>query len=219
MPDGPTDDVRTAASRAGLDATGRDGGPATSPEYRVQPERTVGLLATALARLHSISPPGGPTDPPAATMGEGPALDPLRVARAVQDALAEGRLAGPAAGSVYGHLPVERLVEVLVSGAQDVADRSGAAVLCHGAPTLEHLWCDRGEVVGFVEWRRAVWADPYLDLAIAARDVAGVLTPLLVPELFERYGETRPDPIRVDWWALAAELTGAFELGGGTEPG
>ena len=218
MPDGPTDDVRAAASRAGLDATGRHGGPATSPEYRVQPERTVGLLASALGRLHSISAGDQPVDPRAATMGERAVLDALRVAQAAQEALSEGRLAEPDAGSVYGHLPVERLVEVLVSGAPDVADRSGAAVLCHGAPTLEHLWCDRGEVVGFVEWQRAVWADPYLDLAIAARDVAGVLTPLLVPELFERYGETRPDPIRVDWWALAAELTGAFDPGGGTEP-
>lgn len=219
MPDGPTDDVRTAATRAGLDATGRDGGPATSPEYRVQPERTVGLLASALGRLHSISAGDQPVDPRAATMGERAVLDPVRVADAAQEALSAGRLADLPPGSTYGHLPVERLVEVLVSGAEDVSQRSGAAVLCHGAPTLQHLWCDRGEVVGFVEWQRAAWADPYLDLAIAARDVAEVLTPMLVPELFERYGETRPDPIRVDWWALAAELSGAFEPGGGSEPG
>jgi hypothetical protein len=34
------------------------------------------------------------------------------------------------------------------------------------------------------------------------------MSPALVPLLMERYGEQSPDPIRLDWYSLLAELTG-----------
>jgi hypothetical protein len=32
------------------------------------------------------------------------------------------------------------------------------------------------------------------------------MAPVLVPVLFDHYGEHAPDPIRLDWFSLAAEL-------------
>jgi hypothetical protein len=42
---------------------------------------------------------------------------------------------------------------------------------------------------------------------------------MLVPVLIERYGLARADPVRLDWWALAAELLGrtASSAGDGHE--
>ena len=52
---------------------------------------------------------------------------------------------------------------------------------------------------------RSTVADRHRDLAVAATDVASRLGPMLVPVFFDRYG-ARPDPLRLDWWALAHQL-------------
>ena len=45
-------DIAALVARSGMDARGADGEPATAIEYRVDAERTVRLLAAALAALH-----------------------------------------------------------------------------------------------------------------------------------------------------------------------
>jgi len=99
----------------------------------------------------------------------------------------------------------QRLVAILRSGAP-TPERSRPPVLTHGAPRLELLRCRDGAAVGFVGWEGAAVADPYRDLAVAARSVATGLGPMLVPALFERCGIDRPDPILVDWYALVDQL-------------
>jgi aminoglycoside phosphotransferase len=174
----------------------------------MQPERTVELLASALVRLHAVPPPRGVV-----------AVRATDVVDALRERHLRGELLGPAPDSVYAHVPLDRLLDVLDDGAQGVMERGGTAGLCHGAPTLGRLRADGGELVGLVDWHLAAVVDPYLDLAVAARSVATALTPMLVPVLVERYGLARADPVRLDWWALAAELLGrtASSAGDGHE--
>ena len=60
--------------------------------------------------------------------------------------------------------------------------------------------------MGFVNWTGAALADPYRDLAVSATSVATSFGPMLVPEFFDAYGLTHPDPLRLDWYALSAQL-------------
>ncbi len=187
-------------ARSGLDATGADapGGDvvaATEAEYRYDPERTVGLLAGALTRLHAVTVPDGTV----------PVLDPGSLVARAERALDEGLLHAEGLDDAYAHMAPERLVAILRSGAP-AEERSRPPVLTHGAPTLEHLRCRDGAAVGFVRWDGAAVADPYRDLAVAARSVATGLGPMLVATLFERCGIDRPDPVLVDWYALVDQL-------------
>ncbi len=187
--------LRHAVQRSGLQASASVGEPATAVEYRVQAERTVGLLADALARLHRTDL----TDEERRL-----ALDAPQLAAAVE------RSSGRPRSAAYTHIDDERLHAILVDGAAGAAARADRVVLTHGAPTLAHLIADQGVLVGWVDWRSAAVADPYRDLAVAARSVAE-MSPALVPVLMERYGEQSPDPIRLDWYSLLAELTGIRE--------
>lgn len=193
------DDARLSAlvARSGLDATGMPGEPATSIEYRVDAERTVHLLADVLARLHATELDAGARQL---------ALDARQMAAVAATSVGGPRSVSTPRSAAYSHVPDERLVEILLDGAPGAAARNDRWVLTHGSPTLAHLHCDRGSAVGLVDWSRAAVADPYRDLAIAARSVANDLAPILVTTLFERYGERAPDPVRLDWYSLAAEL-------------
>lgn len=190
--------------RSGLDATDLEGDPATSIEYRAQAEHTVGLLASTLARLHDLD---------LGLRGDAarlPVMGPAELVRRARAALPAGELVGPRSAA-YRHLSDERLVQVLDQGAADLVGSDAAVVLTHGTPTLGHLRCRAGMAIGLVGWEHAALGDPYRDLAVAARSVAEQLTPTLVPVLFERYGELRPearrpDARRLDWYSLATEL-------------
>ncbi len=186
-------------ARSGLDARGLPGEPATSVEYRVDAERTVQLLADVLADLHATELTAADRDS---------AVGAEQYASAAAAAHVDGRLRRDERSAAYAHMDDERLVEVLVGGAPGAAARRDRWVLTHGAPTLAHLWCARGSAVGLVGWDRPAVADPYRDLAVAAHCIATEMAPILVPVLFERYGERSPDPVRLDWFALAAELLG-----------
>ena len=192
------------ARGAGLWAADGDGVPASSPEYRFDVEHTVGLLAGALARLHStpVSEPVGP-------------LDPDQVVAQARAALEAGSLSADRLAAAYRHVEPVRLVEILAEGrSARLDDAAEARVLTHGRPTLDALRCQDGVVLGLAGWERAALADRYRDLAVAASSVATDLGPMLVPTFFERYAAAandarydHPDPLRLDWYALAAELT------------
>jgi aminoglycoside phosphotransferase len=194
------DALAQAILRSGMDATGTAGEPATSVEYRVQPERTVGLLADALARLHRTE---------LTELERRHALDAHQLAAAAPTGhTPTGPV--PTRSAAYAHIDDERLRTILVEGAAGASARNDRMVLTHGTPTLAHLVADRGALVGWVRWEAAAVADPYRDLAVAALDVAA-MSPMLVPLLLERYGEQSPDPIRLDWYSLLAELSGDGE--------
>ncbi|MFZ4518851.1 MAG: phosphotransferase [Microthrixaceae bacterium] len=181
---------------ADLDATDR-GEPATEVEYRYEPERTVGLLGDTIARLHSAAAPDG--------WAQLRAADVVELART---RIESGEVRPDTLDPAYAHMEPARLLGVLASGAAAVDAHSGV-VPTHGRADLAHLRCDGGRPLGFADWSAAALADPYRDLAVAARSVALDLGPMLVPDLLERAGHPQPDPVRLDWWALADVLTGA----------
>jgi aminoglycoside phosphotransferase len=195
--------VRSLVVAAGLDATGATDNdpaaePATATEYRYDPERTVGLLAGALARLHRVVVPAGAV----------PELRPADLVDRARTAVAAGRTTADMAPA-YAHMAPDRLVAALADG--EGRRRDATLVLTHGAPTLGRLICVDGAAVGFTGWDDAAVSDPYRDLAVAAADVAGTLGPMLVPVFFERYGDAgtdlgAPDPVAVDWYVLAAQF-------------
>ncbi len=200
--------VRTLVERSGLDATGCAGEPASSVEYRVDAARTVGMLARALADLHSLEVDPLVDQPLTAAdiAGGADAHETVQRDRG-EPADAGGSSSRPSRTGAYRHMERSRLAEILVDGAPGIDDRSTRRVLTHGAPTLSQLWCAKGELVGFVGWGRAAVADPYRDLAVAARGIAEEMPPVLLQVFFEQYGLDHPDPIRLDWYSLADELT------------
>ncbi len=199
-----SDAVRQAVTAAGLVAEPDDGVPASSPEYRFDVEHTVGLLATALASLHTLSVPQS-AEP----------LDPDELVELAREALATGRLHPEALSAAYRHVETARLIEILAEGRSTSLSRAAEPpVPTHGRPSLDALRCQDGAALGFAGWERAAVADRYRDLAVAASSVATDLGPMLVPTFFERYAAAvhddrydHPDPLRLDWYALAAELT------------
>ena len=193
-----------ALRAAGLDAGSDDGVPASSPEYRFDVEHTVGLLAQAIAAVHSST-----------ATADAPPLDPDGLVERARAALEAGRLRPDRLSSAYRHIEPTRLVEVLAATrTTSLARPAPDPVLTHGRPTLDALRCRDGVALGFVGWERAALADPYRDLAVAATSVAEGLGPMLVPTFFDRYGEaigdparySHPDPLRLDWYALACQL-------------
>lgn len=198
------DAARRAAVAEGLVAEPRAGVPASSPEYRFDVEHTVGLLASSIARVHAVTLPQG-SDP----------LAPDDLVALAREALAAGQLRTESLAEAYRHVEPARLVEILAEGRGTRLGRADEPpVLTHGRPTLDALRCEDGAALGFAGWERAAVADRYRDLAVAASSVATDLGPMLVPTFFERYAAAvhddrydHPDPLRLDWYALAAELT------------
>lgn len=163
----------------------------------MQAERTVRSLAELLARLHAT---------PLTDVERSEAIRAPELARSVASTVSNRSVPGTNRSVAYRHMSDARLVEVLIDGASRCDDRCDGPVLTHGAPTLERMWCAQGSAVGLVGWTRAGVGDRYRDLAGAARSVASALTPHLLPVLFDHYGEASPDPIRLDWYSLWAEL-------------
>ena len=203
----PPDALAHLIRRSGLDATGLDGTPASGREYRVEVERTVALFATTLAALHDVELPDDPSDVPL--------HDPAHIVEEATAAVRTGRVRPDTLGSAYRHMAPQRLLEILAERAHHQAVAGDThLVLTHGRPRLEHLLCKDGTALGFTGWERAGLADPYWDLAVAAHEVGTQLSSMLVPVLFEAYAAAsarpqaaRPNPVRLDWYVLAAELT------------
>ena len=59
---------------------------------------------------------------------------------------------------------------------------------------------------GVVNWASAGVADRYVDLASAVRSIANTLGPELIPTFFQWYGLPKPDPRKLDFYALLAEF-------------
>jgi aminoglycoside phosphotransferase len=181
-----------------IDASGRDAGrrgvAATEPEYRLDAERTIGHLAATLAALHAA-----PVEPAALRTEAEVVLEPSQLVARAESGTGE-------VGAAYRHLSRERLVEVLRDGARAVVVEPERLVLAQGRPTLANLRLEGPEPLGFADWTDAALADPYRDLALAARDVLQRFGPAPIQAFFGLYGLDRADPVRLDWYLLAAEL-------------
>jgi len=177
---------------SGLDASGA-GAPGSDPEYRFEAERTIEAMATTLARLHATAVPDHLRFDPEMVVA------PVSLVDAAEHGTGEP-------GHAYRHLSRDRLVEILRSGTPPQPPPE-QLVLCHGRPTFEHLRFQGPTPLGFDDWSLAGLADPHLDLAAAARDLVARFGPAPIHAFFEHYAAHRPDPVRLDWYLLAAELS------------
>ncbi|HEX7096224.1 MAG TPA: aminoglycoside 3'-phosphotransferase [Acidimicrobiales bacterium] len=167
------------------------GSPAVMPEHRMHPQRTVELLAQALRFVHEIPIDGCPFD----TSTE------LRL-RAIRRRLNAGQYDSRAFTPPYNRYSAHRLYELLL----EMRPPEDEAVFTHGGFGLDVALLDVAGVCGIVDWGRAGVADRYVDLASAVRSIANTLGPEHIPHFFACYGLERPDPRKLDFFALLAEL-------------
>jgi len=79
-------------------------------------------------------------------------------------------------------------------------------VVVHGDYRLPNIALDRGTVVGYLDLARAGVADRYVDLAIAASDLAHHVSPHALGPFFDAYGIEFPDVAKVDFYVMLDEL-------------
>lgn len=182
---------------------------ASAREYLFDPQHAISLLAQSLSRLHSLELRSETASgAPALTMA-----DVISDARATTERAPEAPL-----GDAYAHMTRTELLEVLEAGARRLGEPGpDDLVVTHGSPELDTLMCRGGEAVGFVGWEAIAVADRHRDLAHAASSLVGPVGPMAVPELFVHYGRD-PEPARLDWWLLAAQLTAPVRRSGGGRP-
>ena len=188
----PGIDAATVASAAAVTSTTGGGSAARAA--------VVHALADALRRLHATDAADCPFRHPASA----------RIAEAVERAhrgLVDERdfdeeRRGRRAGDLVGEL------EALRPAAETPRLTHGDCCL----PNVILRVATRADVeadvtvAGFVDCGRAGLADPYQDLALAARSVAWNLGPQWVPELFGRYGIDRVDERKLRFYTLLDEF-------------
>lgn len=193
---------------------------------RIPPDPAV--LVTALAQAVAAVHDG--TDEEACDTSELPRLRTADALAAAEGAVADGWT--PSAGSPYAGVEPDRIVEVLRDGAARAEQRSSTPVPTIGRATFANLMLPepgdgpdlsgapnltfrrpskRSERPRFADSSDAALSDPYRDLAVAAADVVATFGPGAVLGLTAAYVEARPsieplDPIRLDWWSLAAAV-------------
>ncbi len=168
--------------------------PASAKDYHFDPQRTVAMFAEEMARLHSLDV--NEAAEPVLTMGAV-----VELARATTEAAPDAPL-----DAAYRHMSRRELLGVLDAGLDrlgEVAD--SALVVTHGTPELGVFMCEEGTAVGLIRWDAIAVADRHRDLARVAASLVSDMGPMMLPEFFERYG-SHPDPLRLDWWLLAAQL-------------
>lgn len=167
------------------------GTPAVMPEHRVRPMRTVEHLAKALRFVHEIPVDGCPFD----------SGTELRL-RAIRRRLNAGQYDSRTFTPPYNRYSPHRLFELL----DEMRPPDDDPVFTHGSFGLDVALLDLSGVCGVIDWGRAGVADRYVDLVAAVRSIATNLGPELIPHFFECYGLERPDPRKLDFFALLAEF-------------
>jgi aminoglycoside 3'-phosphotransferase-2 len=155
------------------------------------PDAVATGLATALRVLHAQPVAGCPFEQTVATQIER-ARHRVR-ARLVDEAdFDEERL---------GRTASELLAEVEPSRPDDEA-----RVLTHGDPCLPNVMFHDSRFAGFIDCGRAGVADPYQDLALAARSIGSNLGQDWVPIFFKSYGVPNPDERKLAFYRLLDEF-------------
>ena len=175
--------------------------PASAPANRVDPAQSVAQAARALRLVHRTDP-GDPADPAAAAPDM--RLD-VRLA-AIEASVAAGDFADHQFAGPYARYGAQRLVEMLRERQPDEPQLAFG----HGRFGLDTVLLDgaasESEVSGITDWASAGMADPYADLALAARSVVTVFGAEALPVFFDAYGLKHPEPLRLDYYSLLAEF-------------
>ena len=162
------------------------GHPAHRPDLQPVPDDLPGLVGTALRQLHDLETQGCPF------------VADWEVQHAViEAAVAADQVEVSGLPDPYNRYEPKRLLELLVEGRPDNADR----VVCHGAPVLPNLWFDQGGLSATTGHHRLGLADPHFDLAIAHRSLQSWFGGEAVFGLYEGYGSD-PDLVRLDHYVL-----------------
>lgn len=164
---------------------------ADAPEHVTRATRTVEYLAQALRFVHEI-----PTD----NCPFSARLD-LRL-RSIKRRMHIDRYDPTVFTPPYNRYSVSRLYEIL----EETRPSEDDDVFTHGSFGLRCTLLDQTGVSGVLDWGLAGVADRYVDLASAVRSIASGLGPELIPTFFQAYGLERPDPRKLDFYALLAEF-------------
>ena len=131
-------------------------------QYRFEPERVIGLLASSIAQVHATpltldSPAdpddfGGQSDPWMVTTG-----GLVERARATLELPESQR---PELSPAYSHMTRDRLVTILDEGAEGAEARSTGPVLIQGIPTLGNLRFAGFDLLGFSDWSKRMCRRP-----------------------------------------------------------
>ncbi len=195
---GPTPGVvaHTEADGEGwLVTAALEGSPATAGEHQFDVVATAHAAGRALRRFHDTVPAAGcPFD---------------RRVQARLDAaaanVAAGRVDPSRIDAAYRRLTVERLLAELRRQPPD--EPADDLVVTHGSPVLSHLVLSATGRAGWIGLDRMGVTDRHGDLATAARDLARTVGPATLPPFYDGYGIEAPDPRRIDWYALADQLS------------
>jgi aminoglycoside 3'-phosphotransferase-2 len=158
---------------------------------RHHPREVATALAHALKALHAQSIEACPFDHP--------------VAREIQRAH-ERLVAGLVDEDDFDDERAGRTAEELFIDLQASRPDAEARALTHGDATLENVVFDEAWSVGFVDCGRAGVADPYRDLALAARSVEFDLGREWVGSFFTEYGIPHPDERKLAFYRLLDEF-------------
>ena len=164
---------------------------ADTAEHVTRAGRTVEYVAQALRFVHEI-----PTD----NCPFSARLD-LRF-RSIKRRIGIDRYDASTFTPPYNRYPVSRLYEIL----EETRPAEDDDVFTHGSFGLGCTLLDQTGVSGVVDWGQAGVADRYVDLAAAVRSIAERLGPEHIPAFFQAYGLERPDPRKLDFYALLAEF-------------
>jgi aminoglycoside 3'-phosphotransferase II len=174
-----------------------EGIPAHDPRWRGHVlEAMVEGVGAGLRRLHDADPSSCPFALPTADL----------LASAERRVAAGGVDPEAMRSDTYRRMTAEGLLDHLraTRPEEPAADR----VIAHGDAVLPNviLRPPDGAPVGVVDLGRLAVSDRYRDLGVLARSLAQNLGPELGWRLFDAYGLPHPDPLRLEWYALADDM-------------
>jgi aminoglycoside 3'-phosphotransferase-2 len=173
------------------------------------------LLMTGVPGLNGVD--AGRDDPNAVVVGLAEALRHLHaqpVAECPFDETLEVRIerareqvrAGLVDESDFDDERRGRTASSLLIDLEDFPPFGEGRVLTHGDPCLPNVMFEGARVTGFVDCDRAGVADPYQDLALASRSIAGNLGHEWAGVFFRKYGLPNPDERKLSFYRLLDEF-------------
>lgn len=154
----------------------------------------VELLAHALRTVHALPTTDCPFSAPVDSL--------LEIA---EDRVSRGALQSSDFPAHYLGRPPRELLQAL----HELRPGDEGAVFTHGDASLPNLLFHRGQVSGYIDLGLAGVADPYRDLALAARSLTRNMGGKWVRPFLEAYGAPMDEP-RLEFFILLDEFIGAL---------